>query len=1577
MLLPRPWLTTILIVFFAIVPQHVSAQCADGTPPPCYEGAPGDADQPLDLATIDSTTVLVVPLNVVGADTTLLQIAATFAAVIADNMTVGNVRARVAPELGSLLLENRPAEARALKAGAVVDGQLTKLGRSIRATVRLVNAPGGWEMASTTVEGSQDSLLALADRVSVVFLKEWWRQQPGPYHTGGLTTESLPALQHYVNGMVEMRHGGGWRQLLDSAVSYDPDFLAPLLWLALPDLAMRESTIKSQLGANAAGGLGSFPVSALTPDSVRRALARITSQPKPAPSFESFFLPDPEFIASLTIASIPPPAHPAYLWFEGKVNEMAGSMFAEDRHVAALASYLATFAGHSDSTSVQIARRALELDSSFVPTQRLLQRQLIDMGDTVAARELHESLYREEDRPWYGAGGRFEELPPTISWMRLLMGNDLTALMGWHRFADLKHALSSHMAGPVDADPDRELRGAPPASAMLPVYLAAGQHERVGEILRAEVLEPYHAMRDSVSAMIRQMALDMGVPDSLYDQMLETELGVPSAGYSDWMVLANLPLPPEGRFYPSPYTPEAMDSLVQEINEMSEGPGLDAAVTEQPWAMRQSIKDFTGTFMVRFLAETIWRNGVVAVHVGERASASRAIAILDSLGSRDSLNILPLALGLAAEVVLSETGENGKKLAETLLLGAISMSAINTPSRFRWLLARRYAETGKAELALRMSHSITMPNRLHNLEHAYYYAPALLLEAEILDSLGVDADALQHYEDYVTLREDADSALQGDIARAHTRLAWLWLESGNHDEAWYHAQEAQKHGVTFSDDFHTALRTARPNPEVPARHVPRIEEIKDGVCEPIEYPPGPLASGVGGQVFLEFEVDSEGRVNNESIHVLESSDPAFEAAAIKTIEECSYKDEMLSPQVTRWRDWVAFRLSEWREPTVESTVNIVPEIVTMPSQEIFEKYVEARRRRFDGDNVASVALLREIVASAPEFAMAWRALFLGYLALGQTDSSRIALERAVALRDNVSEPDRLHIDALAAMYLDGDLEREAELSERLLAIRQEDWIAHGNQAIALRRMGRYREAVDHYEALEALAPRSYVESQRRFRFNSLVALGRFQEAEPLLDSLPPQHRSWSETVLAFARGEWTEAERLMRGTNSDLHIAAAQAARGAVWDADSKLLTFSRGSGWKLHRPLLALTIGCNSTWARIPPGRYREGDAIPYELMEEAIWAAALGDSARAKTLRTAATAAPAFGLTPIATWTPLTDALIAAQSGDWQAVIAKLRPQAKRGEHNYPGTHAMRWLVANAFDQLGQLDSAIAYFTLVVDPSGLSYEALMDRGFVYSFAQRRLAGLYARLGDVEAAERHWQIFLSTFTTPDEELRWMVTQSPAEPERTEATCDGYMQRRARAVGSELERVKAAQQKFFDRHDTYAPHMDDLERELAEVDSDFSGSRYYRAVFWIRDANNEGWSVTASDGGSYLFCFLSDGAGPATVEGHPPSVPVCTSRDPATAHSEDEAAHAMNQTLTRLSSAQQWYFSEHRTFTTDLEIPDPTRDGATWYPDPDVTLEVTSANASLFEARASHPGAPFVCTIAITPRGERISCPPM
>src|SRR5262249_17061488 len=135
------------------------------------------------------------------------------------------------------------------------------------------------------------------------------------------------------------------------------------------------------------------------------------------------------------------------------------------------------------------------------------------------------------------------------------------------------------------------------------------------------------------------------------------------------------------------------------------------------------------------------------------------------------------------------------------------------------------------------------------------------------------------------------------------------------------------------------------------------------------------------------------------------------------------------------------------------------------------------------------------------------------------------------------------------------------------------------------------------------------------------------------------------------------------------------------------------------------------------------------------------------------------------------LLEARIEGLAGRWDEAARILRPiAAQRVEigtriPDGAGMSNVRWFLADAFEKLGQPDSAAVTLERVIsDPAPWE-----SNRFLHTFAHRRLTLLYARTGRLEDARRHWQIFSETVRTPDPELQPLIAEARAALTSAEA----------------------------------------------------------------------------------------------------------------------------------------------------------------------------------------------------------------
>jgi tetratricopeptide (TPR) repeat protein len=159
-----------------------------------------------------------------------------------------------------------------------------------------------------------------------------------------------------------------------------------------------------------------------------------------------------------------------------------------------------------------------------------------------------------------------------------------------------------------------------------------------------------------------------------------------------------------------------------------------------------------------------------------------------------------------------------------------------------------------------------------------------------------------------------------------------------------------------------------------------------------------------------------------------------------------------------------------------------------------------------------------------------------------------------------------------------------------------------------------------------------------------------------------------------------------------------------------------------------------------------------------DGMWAAAAGDvstaHARAVELTRRSTVEQrGLGLGP-----RLLRARILAGEERWSEAVDELEQVVEEGDRGgwetaaVPGM-AVRWSLAESYEQTGALERASETLERALDPKGTPFGQLEFRGLMYSFTLRRLAQIYDRLNRADAAAARWKQFRAVFVTPDRDL--------------------------------------------------------------------------------------------------------------------------------------------------------------------------------------------------------------------------------
>ena len=143
---------------------------------------------------------------------------------------------------------------------------------------------------------------------------------------------------------------------------------------------------------------------------------------------------------------------------------------------------------------------------------------------------------------------------------------------------------------------------------------------------------------------------------------------------------------------------------------------------------------------------------------------------------------------------------------------------------------------------------------------------------------------------------------------------------------------------------------------------------------------------------------------------------------------------------------------------------------TTASLEALKSYsVGLATRRRDGDG-AAVPFLRNAIEQDPGFALAHARLSTVYANIGESLPSREEITRAYALRDRVSEPERLYIIARYATTVEGNVQKAIEAYEVWKQTYPNDFVPHANVATFYVQRSEYDKAIEEYRTAIQLAP---------------------------------------------------------------------------------------------------------------------------------------------------------------------------------------------------------------------------------------------------------------------------------------------------------------------------------------------------------------------------------------------------------------------------------------------------------------------------------------------------------------------------
>jgi tetratricopeptide (TPR) repeat protein len=504
-------------------------------------------------------------------------------------------------------------------------------------------------------------------------------------------------------------------------------------------------------------------------------------------------------------------------------------------------------------------------------------------------------------------------------------------------------------------------------------------------------------------------------------------------------------------------------------------------------------------------------------------------------------------------------------------------------------------------------------------------------------------------------------------------------------------------------------------------------------------------------------IDQVGQTYHAAVRVLDADSSRVVAAR----SAIARGEDDLIPTLDRVLQLVRSDLGEVR--TAIASNRRLAEAAT-PSFEAYQQYRRGIELNMAGNSPASADAYKRALALDTGFAAAWRGLAAVYFNIGYPDSGWAAADSALARPGRLVPWMRLYAEGL----------RASRTGETTVDTYLEAFRLRGGSPInagdALTNRGRSAEAVALYEAWERSAPFGLTPLEQNNFVEALLPLGRFEEARRRAASVPGDLGTRDRLWVATWTADWPAAEslatellarrpRYLWRLEATVAKASVAAVRGRMRDALDVLGTLDPASR---HQMQLVLHVATRtsvraSDFGALPP------DSAPYEELTRALWDIEAGDTAAARTIFSRVQGLPPAQRARTDANITIVEARLEAAAGRPAEAVRLLLPLTQRGTLDKWGlTQQMRWMLANAYERLGQPDSAAAQLERLAAWQGASKVDANQRGLTDSFARQRLVLLYSRMGRLADARRHWRVFSETFTTPDPEMVHLVDEARA-----------------------------------------------------------------------------------------------------------------------------------------------------------------------------------------------------------------------
>jgi tetratricopeptide (TPR) repeat protein len=451
------------------------------------------------------------------------------------------------------------------------------------------------------------------------------------------------------------------------------------------------------------------------------------------------------------------------------------------------------------------------------------------------------------------------------------------------------------------------------------------------------------------------------------------------------------------------------------------------------------------------------------------------------------------------------------------------------------------------------------------------------------------------------------------------------------------------------------------------------------------------------------------------------------------------------------------------------------EQATTGSLEALKAYAQGNEARSAGRPRDALKFYEKAVELDPNFAMAYARIAVAYGNREEVESAKQYVYKAFALRDRVSEREKLYISEKYYIYVTGEIEKAVEVLQQWAVQYPNDYIPHNNLATYFVTMGRLEEARAEAQKAVELSPTNTTARDNLVLL--FISLDRFDEAEVALKELEKissdnanahfhRHllgflrgdKSAMDAEVAWAKGEPEEADFMSR--EAQIAFYYGKLSEGAKLTKTANEL-YKAQNRIEAGAQLLILLSQKQAMFGKCVEAKQNVSAGLAQSrgrmsLTGAAITMAICNDVAQAEAFSSETLKKFPNDLPVVAVGVPFAKAAIELNRGNGEGAIQILQPVAKYDLGLIVGTGRL-YISGLAYLQQKKGKEAASEFEKILTHRGIDSFA-PD----HQLAHLGIARASILMGDTARAKKEYQDFLAAWKDADPDLS-VITEAKKE----------------------------------------------------------------------------------------------------------------------------------------------------------------------------------------------------------------------